>query len=129
MDRYLDVSQEMDRRGLKKVKIWIKEADGNILSDYVNKEELKMASDLFEWGVLDFGDWDPDIDFGTYDLECRRPSDHKFKRKVLATSFYRECNGCGYSPELDGNKPEMKACHGQFTEWERLRGVSSDFTD
>jgi hypothetical protein len=42
-------------------------------------------------------------------------------KKILAIHYYRECSICGYSPELDGAKPDMEKIHEDFINWEKTK--------
>ena len=72
------------------------------------------------------GDWDDDFGYANLDDDfekwnssrCRKPQDHKFKKKILFNSYYRECSICGYSPDLDGNKSNFLDTHKEFLESE-----------
>ena len=71
--------------------------------------------------------WDEDDedDFGNFcynsSKKCKYPSDHVFVKKILAIHYYRECSICGYSPELDGAKPDMEKIHEDFINWEKTK--------
>lgn len=66
----------------------------------------------------DFEIWDEEVDIPTEVPVCRSPQDHRFERKLLLNSYYRECLICGYSPELDGSHTKFSDCHKSFQFWE-----------
>lgn len=52
---------------------------------------------------------------------CKKPFNHKFIKKLLASHYYYECTSCGYSPELDYNKPKFKKCHEEYLAWKKTQ--------
>lgn len=75
---------------------------------------------------------DDDDDFGLIELDdsyedlpptpeqpCRSPSNHIFEKKLLARHYYHECTVCGYSPDLDANKPKFQECHEKYLSWKK----------
>ena len=55
----------------------------------------------------------------TPDQPCREPYHHKFEKKLLAQHYYYECTLCGYSPDLDFDKPKFKKCHKDYVAWKK----------
>jgi len=73
----------------------------------------------------DFGliylDFDDSIEetSSTLDKPCLKPYQHTFDKKLLAQLYYYECSKCGYSPDLDHNKPKFKECHDEYLVWKK----------
>ena len=100
----------------KDVDLWVLDVDGTRHDAKAPPEEIAMVDGMFTWG---FTDWDDD-DFGKVDLgPCKWPQWHDFKKEAYTTWYFRECKKCGYSPELDHNKPDFAECHKEFMEWEK----------
>jgi len=55
----------------------------------------------------------------TPDKPCQKPYSHNFEKKLLAQLYYYECSKCGYSPDLDYNKPKFKECHDEYLAWKK----------
>ena len=74
---------------------------------------------------------DSDFDFGLIDIDtkceqipkesaiCDLAYQHVFEKKLLAQHYYLECKKCGYSPDLDFNKPKFKECHEEYLAWKK----------
>lgn len=74
-----------------------------------------------DFGLV-FLDFDDDVEDELPPLPtdpCRKPYDHKFEKKLLASHYYFECTICGYSPDLDSTKPKFKKCHQDYVAWEK----------
>ena len=75
----------------------------------------------------DFGliylDFDEDIKETSPPLptEPCLPRGHTFEKKLLAQHFYQECVNCGYSPDLDRDKPKFKKCHEEYMAWKKTK--------
>jgi hypothetical protein len=84
------------------------------------------------WGHPKYSE---DDDFGFFDTSsvkkvklkkrnknyCENPSNHIFKKKLLLTNNYLECEKCGYSPDLDKNKKEYEQCHNEYLQWKNTK--------
>jgi len=82
-----------------------------------------MGNDEDDFGLvyLDFDDVDKEELPPIPTEPCRQPYHHKFIKKLLASHYYYECTLCGYSPELDYNKPKFKKCHVEHTAWKKSK--------
>jgi len=77
-----------------------------------------MASNEDDFGLiyLDFDDDEEELP-PLPSKPCRKPYDHIFEKKLLAQHYYNECNKCGYSPDLDFDKPKFITCHKDYVAW------------
>lgn len=114
------VIDTMRAKGVKRIKIWFKDADGKIDDGMFEEDDIELVDSLgFEWGCLQIED--EMNDFGLFDPTniCYTPRSHDFEKKVMFNLFYHKCKNCGYSPEYDGNKEEYKEVHRQWLNWNR----------
>lgn len=120
---------QMKKRNKDKVKIWVKDADNKYEDLVVDKDDLCLIDIGLTWGfvgwiedlegLLDFDYSDDDFAISIEDINCRSPFDHIFKKRTLCTSNYTECLKCGYSPDLDSNKPEFERTHREYLEFRK----------
>jgi len=80
---------------------------------------MPKNEDDFGLIYLDFDDSEEDLP-STPNKPCKNPHQHIFEKKLLANLYYYECSECGYSPELDYNKPNFKECHDEYLLWKKM---------
>jgi len=76
---------------------------------------MKNDDDDFGLVYLDFDDVKKDLP--PTPAEPCKAYNHTFEKKLLASHYYEECIRCGYSPDLDHNKPEFERCHKEYQAW------------
>lgn len=119
------VRDTMRAKNLKRIKVWWEAVDGNIDTDHLEIDDIEMIDDMgFEWGCDEieqkFVDLELEAELDELEKGCYHPSYHHFEKKMLLQP-YRQCRHCGYSPELDGCKPDFAKIHQEFLDYENRR--------
>jgi len=83
-----------------------------------------MTSNKDDSGII-YLDFDVDIKdtIPLLQKEPCLPFKHSFEKRLLAQHFYQECSLCGYSPDLDQDKPKFKKCHKDYISWRKNKGL------